>query len=79
MTKDVRVPLTDAQKAKLKGGLGKTEGERKEISPEQKNLAQQDLRAQELSSQDMSADLSAQDMSADISSQDMSVDPEAQS
>ena len=80
MARDVRVPLTEAQKAKIKGVPGKSDGEKKEVgsSPEQETtIAQMDMSA-DISAQDMSADISAQDMSADISAQDMSADISAQ-
>jgi len=80
MAKDVRVPLTEDQRAKLQGTAGR-QGERGEdlgSTPEQKDLraqdtmAQMDLRAQDTSLEASDTSLEASDTS--IESDDMSTD-----
>ena len=82
MSKEVRITLTEAQKAKIKAATGKTMGEIR-VSKLGKNLAVSPaagLSAKDMSigSQDMSIgsqDLSAQDLSAeDLSAQDLSAE-----
>ena len=77
MTKEVRIELTAAQKAKIKEATGKSMSEIR-VSSLGKNVAaspvQTDLRAQELSAQELSAqELSAQELSAqELSAQELS-------
>ncbi|HKF42680.1 MAG TPA: hypothetical protein VKG01_06240 [Thermoanaerobaculia bacterium] len=82
MAKEVRVPLTEAQRAQVKGTTKPTGGTERDFgsSPEQKDLraqdtmAQMDLRAQDTSVQqeDLSADL--QSVDTNIDSNDLSAD-----
>ena len=85
MAKDVRIPLTEAQKAKIKGVSPSRAGEKdakgSEVPAQKTSIAQvdmnadvsaQDLTAQDLTAEDLTAqDLTAQDMSADVSAQDL--------
>jgi hypothetical protein len=79
---DVRVPLTEEQRAKIKGASGRPRTGSTErdfaSSPEQKDLRAQDTSVE---AADLSADLSAQDttidsndLSADLSAQDTTID-----
>jgi hypothetical protein len=95
MSKEVRIELTESQKAKIRAATGKTVGELRvtrvgknvavtpatSLSSQETRVVTQDLRANDLSAQDMSItqqDLSAQDMSItqqDLSAQDLSGGP----
>jgi len=80
MSKEVRIQLTAAQKAKIKAATGKTMAEIR-VARLGKNLAvspattisAQDLNAQDLNAQDLNAqDLNAQDLNAqDLNAQDL--------
>src|SRR5438876_622327 len=81
MAKEVRITLTDVQKAKIKAATGKTMseirvssvGKNLAASPSQKTLTAQDLTAQDLTAQDLtSQDLTSQDLtSQDLTAQDL--------
>src|SRR5437867_11227247 len=81
MAKEVRITLTDVQKAKIKAATGKTMseirvssvGKNLAASPSQKTLTAQDLTAQDLTAQDLtSQDLTAQDLTApEVTSSDL--------
>ena len=84
MAKDVRIPLTEAQKAKIKGVSPKPAEEKdakgSEVPAQKTSIAQVDMNA-DVSAQDLTAqDLTAEDLTAqDLTAQDLSAgDPDAQ-